>query len=265
MAVLNGNIPDKLPVVPQCFMLAVETAGMKISDVNKNGRKMAEAHFISQEKYGYDGCVIDFDDATIAEAVGAKVIFRDDEPAIVDESEPVLKDLRDVYDLPIPDPFTSGRLNEWLEATRVLKEKIGDHVFIMGRADQGPFSIACLLRGTTQFMMDLMTEDRQLIQDVLDYCRKVSAVFAKAQKDAGAHATSIGDALAGPNLISPEMYRDFAWEPEKRLAEEVQAYGIPFSIHICGNTNGIIKYPTNKEIIGAKPTNFPIIPFLEIN
>ena len=67
MAVLNGNIPDKLPVVPQCFMLAVETAGMKISDVNKNGRKMAEAHFISQEKYGYDGCVIDFDDATIAD------------------------------------------------------------------------------------------------------------------------------------------------------------------------------------------------------
>ena len=66
MAVLSGNIPDKLPVVPQCFMLAVETAGMKISDVNKNGRKMAEAHFISQEKYGYDGCVIDFDDATIA-------------------------------------------------------------------------------------------------------------------------------------------------------------------------------------------------------
>lgn len=192
MAVLNGNMPDKLPVVPQCFMLAVETAGMKISDVNKNGRKMAEAHFISQEKYGYDGCVIDFNDATIAEAVGAKVIFRDDEPAIVDESEPVLKDLRDVYDLSIPDPFTSGRLNEWLEATRVLKEKIGDHVFIMGRADQGPFSIACLLRGTTQFMMDLMTEDRQLIQDVLDYCRKVSAVFAKAQKDAGAYWRCFG-------------------------------------------------------------------------
>lgn len=241
MAVLKGDIPDKLPVVPQCFMFAVETAGMKISDVNRNGRKMAEAHFISQEKYGYDGCVIDFDDATIAEAVGAKVIYREDEPAIVDESEPVLKDLRDVYDLPIPDPSTSGRLNEWLEATRILNEKIGDHVFIMGRADQGPFSIACLLRGTTQFMMDLMIEDRQLILDVLDYCRKVSAVFAKAQKDAGAHATSIGDALAGPNLISPEMYRDFAWESEKRLTEEVQAYGIPFSIHICGNTNGIIQ------------------------
>lgn len=241
MAVLNGETPDRLPIVPQCFMLAVETAGLKISDVNRNGRKMAQAHIISQEKYGYDGCVIDFDDATIAEAVGAKVIYREDEPAIVDEEQPILKDLRDVYDMPIPDPASSGRLNEWLEATRTLSEAIGDHVFIMGRADQGPFSIACLLRGTTQFMMDLLTEDKQLIDDVLEYCRKISAVFAKAQKDAGAHVTSIGDAFAGPNLISPDMYRQFALIPEQKLAKEVQDYGIPFSIHICGNTNGIIQ------------------------
>ena len=241
MAVLNGEMPDVLPVVPQCFMLAVETAGMKISDVNRNGRKMAEANIISQEKYGYDGCVIDFDDASIAEAVGAKVIYREDEPAIVDEEQPVLKDLRDVYDMPIPDPASSGRLNEWLEATRTLSDAIGDHVFIMGRADQGPFSIACLLRGTTQFMMDLLTEEKQLIDDVLEYCRKVSAVFAKAQKDAGAHVTSIGDALAGPNLISPDMYRQFAFLPEQKLTKEVQDYGIPFSIHICGNTNDIIQ------------------------
>lgn len=240
-AVLEGRLPDQLPIVPQCFMYAVETAGMKISDVNKDGRKMAECHILSQEKYGYDGCVIDFDDASIAEAVGAKVIFRDDEPAIVDESEPVLRDLRDVYDLEVPDPQKAGRLGEWLEATRYLKEKIGDRVFIMGRADQGPFSIACLLRGTTQFMMDLMMEDKALICDVLEYCRKVSLAFAKAQKDAGAHVTSIGDALAGPNLISPAMYREFALEPERKLTQEVQDYGIPFSIHICGNSSSIIE------------------------
>jgi MtaA/CmuA family methyltransferase len=240
MAVLNGKEFDMLPVVPQCFMYAIETAGLRIGDINRNGKLMAKAHIISQEKYGYDGCVIDFDDASIAEAVGAKVIFRDDEPAVVKEDEPVLKDLRDVYDLDIPDPLNAGRLGEWLEATRILVDAIGDHVFVMGRADQGPFSIACLLRGTQQFMMDLLTEDKKVIADVIDYCRKVSLAFAKAQKDAGAHATSIGDALAGPNLISPDMYREFALEPEKQLTRDVQNYGIPFAIHICGNTNAII-------------------------
>ena len=37
------------------------------------------------------------------------------------------------------------------------------------------------------------------------------------------------------------MYREFALEPERKLAKDVQDYGIPFSIHICGNTNGIIQ------------------------
>jgi uroporphyrinogen decarboxylase len=241
LTVLNGGIPDRVPVVPQTFMFAAETAGIKIGQLAHDAGKMVEAQVASQAKYGYDGCVIDFDDATLAEACGAKVIFREDEPAIVDESDLALKDLQEVEKLKLPDPWRDGRLPVWLEATRKLVEKIGDRVFVMGRADQGPFSLACLLRGPQHFMMDLMDEANwPLIDRLIDYCRQACALFAKAQQQAGAHATSIGDAFAGPNLISPEMYRRFALEPEKRLAAEVQATGIAFSIHICGNTNGII-------------------------
>ena len=239
--VLAGGMADRVPVVPQTFMFAAETAGIKVGAFAHSAAKMVEAQLVSQAKYGYDGCVIDFDDATLAEACGAKVIFREDDPAIVDEADLVVKDLRDVEQLRLPDPWKDGRLPIWLEATRLLKDRIGDHVFIMGRADQGPFSLACLLRGPQQFMMDLLDEEsEQGVHALIDYCRRACAVFALAQKEAGAHATSIGDAFAGPNLISPEMYRKFALEPEMRLTEEVQAAGIPFSIHICGNTNGII-------------------------
>ena len=241
LSVLNGQLPDRVPVIPQSFMFAVETAGFKIGKANRSGRLMAEAHRISQQKFGYDGCVIDFDDASLAEACGAKVIYREDEPAVVDESEPLLKDLRDVEDLKLPDPYRDGRLPEWLEATERLRTSIGDEVLIMGRADQGPFSLACLLRGMEQFMMDLLVEDQAVIEKVLDYTRRACAVFAKAQKDAGAHITSIGDALAGPALIAPDTYRRLAWEPEKSLTDEVRNYGIPFSIHICGDTTEIIE------------------------
>ncbi len=241
MAVLRGEKPDRVPVVPQTFMFAAETAGIKIGQLAHSPEKMVEAQVLSQEKYGYDGCVIDFDDATIAEACGAKVIFREDEPAIVDESDLVLKDLADVDHLKLPDPWSDGRLPVWLEATRLLVKEIGDKVFIMGRADAGPFSLACLLRGPENLMMDLMDEEAHpQIDRLIDYCRRASALFAKAQMEAGAHATSIGDAFAGPNLISPQLYRRFALEPETRLTAEVQGAGIPFSIHICGNTNGII-------------------------
>lgn len=239
--VLNGEIPDRVPVIPQSFMFAVETAGYKIGEANRSGRVMAEAHRISQEKFGYDGCVIDFDDASLAEACGAKVIYREDEPAVVDESEPLLKDLRDVEGLKLPNPYKDGRLPEWLEATERLRASVGNDVLIMGRADQGPFSLACLLRGMEQFMLDILIEDLALIEKVLDYTRRTCAIFAKAQKDAGAHITSIGDALAGPALIAPKSYRKLAWGPEKQLTKEVRDYGIPFSIHICGDTTEIVE------------------------
>ncbi|MGE5583894.1 MAG: uroporphyrinogen decarboxylase family protein, partial [Bacillota bacterium] len=241
LAVLNREVPDRVPVVPQAFLFACKTAGYTIGQINKNGRLLAETHLITQAKYGYDGIVIDVDDASLAEACGAKVIFRENDVATVDDKEPVLKDLQDVEDLEPPDPWKSGRLPEWLEATRIVREKIGDRVLIMGRADQGPFSLACLLRGTEQFMVDLLTEDREKIAKVLDYCRKAVALFAKAQREAGAHLTSIGDSLAGPNLISPQTYREIAWGPEQRLIKEVRDYGIPFSLHICGNTTGILE------------------------
>ncbi|MEI7898999.1 MAG: uroporphyrinogen decarboxylase family protein [bacterium] len=147
LTVLNGGVADRIPVVPQTFMFAAETAGFTIGEIAHSAEKMAEAQVISQEEYGYDGCVIDFDDATLAEACGARVIFREDDPAIVDESDLAVKDLRDVECLQLPDPWKDGRLPVWLEATRLLKERLGDRVFIMGRADQGPFSLACLLRG----------------------------------------------------------------------------------------------------------------------
>jgi MtaA/CmuA family methyltransferase len=250
LTVLNGGVADCVPVVPQTFMFAAETAGIKIGELAHNAKKMVEAQVVSQAKYGYDGCVIDFDDATLAEACGAKVIFREEDPAIVDESDLAVKEWSDLDKLKLPDPWRDGRLPVWLEATRLLADRIGDHVWIMGRADQGPFSLACLLRGPEQFMMDLMDEDNHpQIDRLIDFCRQACARFAKAQKQAGAHATSIGDAFAGPSLVSPELYRRFALEPEINLTQEIQAAGIPFSIHICGKTHRIIN---DMASIGAR-------------
>ncbi|MDC7232547.1 MAG: uroporphyrinogen decarboxylase family protein [Spirochaetales bacterium] len=241
-AVLNKETPDRVPVVPQTFMFAAETAGFRIGDMNKDGRLMAESHRISQDKYGYDGCVIDIDDASLAEACGATVIFDNpDEPALVDEHNPLVTDLRQFSDMEFPDPLKDGRLPAWLEATERLIADIGDRVFVMGRSDQGPFDLLCLLRGTQNLMMELITEEPEVIWKALDWCREANLRFAKAQKDAGAHATSIGDSYAGPNLISPEMFREFALEHEITLCKQVQDYGIPWSLHICGNTNEIIE------------------------
>lgn len=239
-AVLRGEIPDRVPVIPQGFMFSAHDAGYEIGKINRNPRLMAECHRICQEKYGYDGCVIDVDDASLAEACGAKVIYREDSVAVVDENHPFLEDLREIEDLKLPDPEKDGRLPEWLETSQRLMEMIGDHVFIMGRADQGPFSLLSLLRGTQEFMMDLLTEDEDVIVRALEWATEAHIRFAKAQLKV-AHGSSMGDAYASPELISPDMYRTFALPCEKKTVEALKAAQKPYSIHICGDTTGIIR------------------------
>lgn len=240
-AVLSGKVPDRIPVVPQGFMFSAKTAGYEIGEINRNPAKMAESHRICQEKYGYDGCVVDVDDATLAEACGAKVQFREHDVASVDEHAPILEDLRDIDKLKMPDPLKDGRICEWLETVERLSGAIGDHVFIIGRADQGPFSLLSLLRGTQDFMMDLLTEEPEVIHHALEWTTEAHIRFAKAQLAAGAHATSMGDAYASPELVSPEMYREFALPYEKKVTEAIRQTGKPYSVHICGNTTKIVE------------------------
>lgn len=239
-AVLAGEMPDRLPVIPQGFLFSMRTAGYDIGQVNRSPAKMAQAHRISQEKYGYDGCVVDVDDATLAEACGAKVIFRENDVATVDEHCPALGDLREIDDLKLPDPMKDGRICHWLETVQRLKEEIGDRVFIMGRADQGPFSLLSLLRGPQEFMMDLLEEEPEVIHHALQWATEAHVRFARAQLQAGAHATSMGDAYASADLISPKMYRSFAYPYEKQVVEKVRDLGLPYSIHICGDASNIV-------------------------
>lgn len=248
-AVLRGEIPDRLPVIPQGFMFSMKTAGYDIGQVNRDPAKMAESHRISQEKYGYDGCVIDVDDATLAEACGAKVIYREKDVAMVDEHQAVLHDLRDIDDLELPDPMKSGRICEWLETVQRLKEMIGDHVFIMGRADQGPFSLLSLLRGTQDFMIDLLEEDPEVIHHALEWATEAHLRFARAQLMAGADATSMGDAYASADLVSPRIYHEFAFPYEKKVCEGLKDLNKPYSIHICGNATKIVN---DMGVTGAK-------------
>jgi uroporphyrinogen decarboxylase len=251
LTVMDGGIADSVPVIPQAFLFSARTAGYKIGQICGDAAKLAKSHIVCQDEYGYDGCTIDVDDATLAEACGAKCLFRDDDVVATDEHNPLLKDLKDIDQLKMPDPLKDGRLPVWLEITERLSKEIGDHVYIMGRADQGPFDLACLLRGTQNFMMDLIMGDPEEIRALLEWCKQAHILFAKAQIDAGAHITSMGDSYAGPNLVSPDIYKKYALQPEIDVVNAVHAHGGKYSVHICGDTTKIIgdMAKTNADVI----------------
>ena len=58
--------------------------------------------------------------------------------------------------------------------------------------------------------------------------------------ESGARSTSIGEPVAGPDVMSPRHYRKYAQPQEKRMVDDLKARGILLHNHICGNTVPII-------------------------
>ena len=64
--------------------------------------------------------------------------------------------------------------------------------------------------------------------------------YAIAQTEQGAHITSIGESLSGPDVTSPKMYREYEWGYAKKLAGRLKEKNILLSYHICGNATRIV-------------------------
>jgi len=140
-----------------------------------------------------------------------------------------------------PDVGRDPRVQAWVEAVRLVVAQIGGEVYVRGNCDQAPFSLASMMRGAADWMMDLMDEDnRERAGRLLDHCAEAGLQFVRLMAKTGAHMVSSGDSPAGPDLVSPGIYREFALPWEKRLADEAHDLGLPYALHICGRTDRIL-------------------------
>ena len=129
----------------------------------------------------------------------------------------------------------------WLEATRRLKQHFGDEIYLRGNCDQLPFSLASMVRSTEEWMMDLLDEENSpLVEGLLDYCTEASTQFIRLMVTTGAHLVSNGDSPAGPDMISPRLFRRFALPYEKRVIDVAHQEGMPYFLHICGKVDRIL-------------------------
>jgi len=208
-------------------------------DYFRDGEAMAEGQIKAWRRFGHDVLLLENGTAALAEACGVQVVYQQDSAPVA--QEPAIRNLDDIDRLVVPDPYKDPLLAELLKTTRIVVQEIGDRAFVIGRADQGPFSLACEIRGLSNFMMDLaLGEEKDKIHRLLDYCREVTYRYAVAQIEQGAHATSIGDSPSGPDLISPRLYHEYAYPHVRRLVSDLAKKGILLAYHICGNATPII-------------------------
>jgi uroporphyrinogen decarboxylase len=237
---LQHKQPDRVPVDFPNFMVTARRMGTSdFAAFFQDGEAMAEGQIESWRRFGHDVLTIENGTAALAAACGVEVVYQSGTAPVA--KEPAIRSLDEVDRLKIPDPYTDPLLREMLKATRLISQEIGRQAFIKGRGDQGPFSLACEIRGMSQFMLDLaLGEQEEQIHQLLDFCREACYRYCLAQIEQGAHATSIGDSPSGPDLLSPRFYRKYAWPYVKRLVDDLHAKDVILSYHICGNATPIV-------------------------
>jgi len=237
-AAFAGCRPDRVPAMLHNFLMAAREAGVSMARYRRDPEAIARCFIQAVETYDYDGILVDIDTCTLAAALGVPVDYPEDAPARTIGAK--LAGLDDPLE-PVDIAGWPG-VQVWLAAVTRLREYFGDEILIRGNCDQCPFSLAGMLRGPAEWMMDLMDPARHAAAHrLLEYAAGATIRFIELMADAGAHMVSNGDSPAGPDVISPRLYRLFAQPYEARVTAAAHARGLPYVQHICGKTDPILE------------------------
>jgi uroporphyrinogen decarboxylase len=240
LAALAGEPHDGIPVMLHNFMHAAREAGATMEQYRRDPKVVADVLWRSVKTYGFDGILVDIDTALLADAVGVPVEYPEHEPARAHAG--CLASLEEVDDLEPVDLANHPRIQVALEGVRLLVQRSGGEILIRGNCDQCPFSLASMMRTPEQWLMDLTEANQhESVDRLLAYCTDVTMQFLRLMAQTGCHMLSNGDSPAGPDMISPAMYRRFALPWERKVVEQAHALGLPYVLHICGNTSAILE------------------------
>ncbi len=236
-AILGSPI-ERCPCGPLAVHYTARLAGVTLRDYTLDAKKLAACVLHYYEKLHPDAVWLSADTWVAAEAMGATVGFMSDDQPMCGIGAPRIKSFMDITRIPQPNPSRQGRLPIMCEALAIVKEQLGDKVFIVGCFDQSPFSLAAALMGVEELMIKVVDRP-DFVQELLERCIEHAVAYALALAGAGADMLSTGDSVAG--LVGRDIYTKIALPAERRVFEDIRAgCDALLSLHICGDTSHIL-------------------------
>jgi MtaA/CmuA family methyltransferase len=234
-AVLAGRPPDRLLAMPIFMTWLARRIGRSYREYAFDHRVLVEGQCHLVERFDVD-CVSVISDAwrEAADCGAELVIWEHDPPACKDH---LLADKARLDALRPPGPLGGGRMSDRVAAVTELRALFGGRVPVMGWIE-GPMAEACCLRGMNRMMLDLI-DDPPFSAALLDFATELATRFALAQVQAGADIIGMGDAAA--SLCGPRFYETLVLPRERQIIAAVHAAGALVRLHICGDTNAILK------------------------
>ncbi len=220
-------------------------------EAHSDAKMMCELGAAQATVFGFEAVRSSFCLTAEAEALGCKV-----DPGKKDRT-PMLKahpfkfdPMSGEYDEPnlmAPEEFIkTGRPAVIIEATKLMKEKYGkDYAVIAGNT--GPFTLAGHLVSTENLVFGIMMEPEKVKQWV-DAVNPIVKAYCQALSDAGADIIQMSEPSASTDLLSPDMFTEYAGSYVKESLAATK--GCDTVLHICGDTAPILGHMIDTGVTG---------------
>jgi MtaA/CmuA family methyltransferase len=231
---LDGDPVDRRPNFDIHMQRAAHHVRRPLSRYYLDHRVLVEANLAVLEAFDLDIVQAISDPYREASDLGLEVDWPEDSLPV--RRALLLKAPEDADRLRLVAPEDGRRMSDRLDAVRLLRERVGGDVPVMGWVE-GAFALAADLRGDQDVLLDI--HDRpEWLKALLDRLVEVGVAFARAQVAAGAHIVGLGDSMG--SLVSPRQYREFVLPHEQRVFAAVREAGAIPRLHICGDTNHLL-------------------------
>lgn len=225
---------DRVPVFPLVTAHASVVAGIALRDYYTDGTMMARAQLVAQERYGTDFISFFSEVGLIAEALGSRYYYPEDDLPYL--SEPRWQELSEPPDY-VVDPYRDGRLRVYLDGIDYAYEARADRVPLLAYLP-APFTTAQQLLDQEAFLTALLTMPER-IHRLLQFVTRSVIRMAQAVIRAGGLPLLV-DPLASGSVISPEQYQEFALPYEVEVIRYLHRFDLDVVLHICGDTSLMI-------------------------
>jgi uroporphyrinogen decarboxylase len=231
---LRGESVDHPPFHPIVMRWAARHAGVNYREFCLDPGTKTGAMLKAADDFGMDWVTVMSDPWTEAEAFGIQVEYPGDSLPI--DRGGHFPDAASVAALQPYKPLEHRRCRNRIEEIRLLRQQAGNRLFIVGWVE-GPVAAYADLRGVSEAALDFLDEPEACLK-AMDVIVASAIDFITCQVEAGAHCIGIGDAFC--SQIGPELYRQMAFDGEKRIIEHIHSLGAIAKLHICGNTAPIL-------------------------
>ena len=236
LAALEGKPVDKTPVcsVTQTGIVELmDEVGAPWPESHTNPELMAKLAIANHELSGLEAVRVPYCLTVLVEAMGCEINMgtKNRQPSVT--AHPYPKDLEGAS---IPeDLLQRGRIPAVLEAIKIIREKLGPDVPIIGGME-GPITVASDLVSVKSFMK-WSIKKTDLFEQALDLATEAAIKYANAMVEAGADIISVADPVASPDLMSPDSFKKFLKARLQKFSSSVDSVTV---LHICGNVNSIL-------------------------